>query len=334
MRRFSWVAFQLRWSSVGAWPGDAFVPATKLTAALAAQLLTPIKFEYANGVVGKVWAPAGVSATVLNVFRGILNIFHMNLKKTQNVYEMQEAGAQGVCKTHYVISEHAEGQHIAVTKSKDLTNCQERIVKNIGLAYAEKCFECQQAKYLGENLDPVAVVILRAVKADKKIHGYQAAAYVDHAADRAQIIINALAEDNNWKMCADAVLLSKHKIMAKLAWGVECQEYAAIIKAESGALGPHPAARLKVQWVKIPGIFAHYGKRVADYIPGAAFMAGMRVHRADNDDKAIQVLMAVQAQRVLNIIVKTPKVKVSTMAHVNDVTNVKYLPSAAWSDAH
>uniref|UniRef100_A0AAY4DYU4 Phosvitin n=1 Tax=Denticeps clupeoides TaxID=299321 RepID=A0AAY4DYU4_9TELE len=170
-----------------------------------------------------------------------------------------------------------------------------------------------QAKYLGENLDPVAVVILRAVKADKKIHGYQAAAYVDHAADRAQIIINALAEDNNWKMCADAVLLSKHKIMAKLAWGVECQEYAAIIKAESGALGPHPAARLKVQWVKIPGIFAHYGKRVADYIPGAAFMAGMRVHRADNDDKAIQVLMAVQAQRVLNIIVKTPKMTLSNL---------------------
>uniref|UniRef100_A0AAY4DZ07 Vitellogenin domain-containing protein n=1 Tax=Denticeps clupeoides TaxID=299321 RepID=A0AAY4DZ07_9TELE len=169
------------------------------------------------------------------------------------------------------------------------------------------------AKYLGENLDPVAVVILRAVKADKKIHGYQAAAYVDHAADRAQIIINALAEDNNWKMCADAVLLSKHKIMAKLAWGVECQEYAAIIKAESGALGPHPAARLKVQWVKIPGIFAHYGKRVADYIPGAAFMAGMRVHRADNDDKAIQVLMAVQAQRVLNIIVKTPKMTLSNL---------------------
>uniref|UniRef100_A0AAY4DZ75 Phosvitin n=1 Tax=Denticeps clupeoides TaxID=299321 RepID=A0AAY4DZ75_9TELE len=189
-----------------------------------------------------------------------------------------------------------------------------------------------KAKYLGENLDPVAVVILRAVKADKKIHGYQAAAYVDHAADRAQIIINALAEDNNWKMCADAVLLSKHKIMAKLAWGVECQEYAAIIKAESGALGPHPAARLKVQWVKIPGIFAHYGKRVADYIPGAAFMAGMRVHRADNDDKAIQVLMAVQAQRVLNIIVKTPKVKVSTMAHVNEFwhsDSIRLLYSAA-----
>ncbi|KAG5275594.1 hypothetical protein AALO_G00122130 [Alosa alosa] len=32
----------------GVWPKDPFVPATKLTSALASQLLIPIKFEYAN----------------------------------------------------------------------------------------------------------------------------------------------------------------------------------------------------------------------------------------------------------------------------------------------
>nr|AIE43955.1 vitellogenin 1 [Misgurnus anguillicaudatus] len=126
----------------GIWPRDSFIPATKLTAALAAQLQIPIKFEYANGVVGKVFAPAGVSPTVLNLHRGILNILQLNLKKTQNIYELQEAGAQGVCRTHYVINEDQKANHIIVTKSKDLSHCHDRIIKDIGLAYTETCSEC------------------------------------------------------------------------------------------------------------------------------------------------------------------------------------------------
>ncbi|XP_061152871.1 vitellogenin 2 [Syngnathus typhle] len=127
----------------GIWPKDDFIPANKLTSALSAQLMTPLKFEYANGVVGKIFAPAGVSASVLNIVRGILNMLQMNIKKTTNVYELQEPGVQGVCKTHYVITEDAKAERFFLTKTKDLEHCQERIIKDIGTAYTEKCPECK-----------------------------------------------------------------------------------------------------------------------------------------------------------------------------------------------
>lgn len=55
-----------------------------------------------------------------------------------------KAGAQGVCRTHYVISEDPKANHITVTKSKDLSHCQERIMKDVGLAYTERCHECTE----------------------------------------------------------------------------------------------------------------------------------------------------------------------------------------------
>lgn len=53
----------------------------------------PIKFEYSNGAVGKVYAPEKVSDFVLNFYKGFLSFFHLTIKKTHNVYDLQE-----VCK--------------------------------------------------------------------------------------------------------------------------------------------------------------------------------------------------------------------------------------------
>ncbi|XP_008291933.1 vitellogenin-2-like [Stegastes partitus] len=123
----------------GIWPKDRFTPATQLTSALAAQLMTPIKFEYASGAVRKVLAPAGVSSTVLNIYRGILNIFQLNIKNTLNVYELQEAGVHGMCKTHYVLRQDQKAERIFLSKSKDLNQCQSKIFKDMGMSHLEKC---------------------------------------------------------------------------------------------------------------------------------------------------------------------------------------------------
>ncbi|MGH0139050.1 UNVERIFIED_CONTAM: hypothetical protein FKN15_070977 [Acipenser sinensis] len=128
----------------GIWPKDPFRPAEKLSQALASQLQKPIKFEYSNGRVGNIYCPAEVSETVINIQRGILNMLQINIKKTQNVYELQENGVQGVCQTSYVIQEDQKANRIIVTKSKDLNNCEDRKKKDIGMVYTEQCDRCQQ----------------------------------------------------------------------------------------------------------------------------------------------------------------------------------------------
>ena len=72
-----------------------------------------------------------------------------------------------------------------------------------------------QNRYLGDAVPPAVAIIVRAVRADGKMQGYQIAAYKDAAAARVQVIMAALAENENWKMCADGILLSKHKVMVR-----------------------------------------------------------------------------------------------------------------------
>lgn len=63
-----------------------------------------------------------------------------------NVFSSLQAGAQGVCKTLYAIAEDEKAERILLTKTRDLDHCQEKIMKDMGLAYTEKCAKCQQVK--------------------------------------------------------------------------------------------------------------------------------------------------------------------------------------------
>ncbi|NWX76109.1 VIT1 protein, partial [Alca torda] len=128
----------------GVWPTTSFSRSLKLTQVLTGQLSTPIKFEYSNGHVGNVMAPDSVSDDGLNIYRGILNVLELSIKKMQHSYSLQEAGIGGICNTTYAIQENKRANLVYVTKSKDLNSCEEKVQMATGSAYTRPCQTCQQ----------------------------------------------------------------------------------------------------------------------------------------------------------------------------------------------
>uniref|UniRef100_A0A4W3HVM9 Vitellogenin-like n=1 Tax=Callorhinchus milii TaxID=7868 RepID=A0A4W3HVM9_CALMI len=133
----------------GIWPKAPFRPAQKLTRRLTADLNKPVKFEYNRGRVGNIYAPADLPENILNIYRGILNILQISIKKTQNIYDLQEMGVEGICHTSYLIQEDKKAGQITITKSKDLNNCQEKASKTMGIPFTQFCESCQLK---GKNL--------------------------------------------------------------------------------------------------------------------------------------------------------------------------------------
>lgn len=129
-----------------------------------------------------------------------------------------------------------------------------------------------------------------------------------------QLIVSSIAENDNWKLCADGVLLSKHKVTTKVAWGTECQQYAVITKAEAGILGEFPAVRLELEWEMLPILITNYAKKLSKHIPMAALQTGFRFERAKNSEKEIELTVALPSKRSLNVIVRVPEMTLSRMA--------------------
>uniref|UniRef100_A0A8C4VEH5 Phosvitin n=1 Tax=Falco tinnunculus TaxID=100819 RepID=A0A8C4VEH5_FALTI len=126
----------------GFWPTDPFTPSSRLTETIAACFSQAFKFEYAAGRVGTIFTPGDCPILCTNLVRGILNMMQITIKKSQNVYELQEAGIEGICQTRYIVQDDSKNNRVTVSKSKDLTNCQEKAVKNMGMAYIRPCPTC------------------------------------------------------------------------------------------------------------------------------------------------------------------------------------------------
>ncbi|KAJ8408502.1 hypothetical protein AAFF_G00259160 [Aldrovandia affinis] len=128
----------------GVWPNAPFISVAKLNQALEPQLVQPVRFEYNNGQVGQIFTPASVSNTVVNIHRGILSMLQLTIKSTRTVYQLQEPGIAGTCHTNYVLQQHSVSDQIIITKSKDLTNCEEKVQRIIGMAYLRKPTSCNE----------------------------------------------------------------------------------------------------------------------------------------------------------------------------------------------
>ncbi|KAG1928327.1 vitellogenin [Pimephales promelas] len=128
---------------------------------------------------------------------------------------------------------------------------------------------------------------------------------------RVQIIVVSIAVKDNWKMCADGILPSRHKAAARIAWGEECQQYAISINAGIGQHGSSPMAYLKVKYEKVPRIIITYAKSLAEYIPGAAQMTGLAISYEKNSERQIELFILVPTERALDVIIKTPKMTTS-----------------------
>ncbi|XP_036610354.1 vitellogenin-2-like isoform X2 [Trichosurus vulpecula] len=119
----------------GIWPKDSFVSSPELTQTIASGLRQIFKFEYNNGRIGTIYAPKDTPATVVNIVRGILNMFHITIKKSHNIYYLQEAGIGGICYTNYIIHEDKRNNQVSIMKSRDLNNCLDKAAKKTGMAY-------------------------------------------------------------------------------------------------------------------------------------------------------------------------------------------------------
>lgn len=81
----------LAFAEYNGFPGkNGYDASPELTSRIAAQLVKPFMFEYANGHVGDIRASPEVSTTIVNIVRGILDFFQVTVKTTQRVYDLEE----------------------------------------------------------------------------------------------------------------------------------------------------------------------------------------------------------------------------------------------------
>ncbi|XP_073699963.1 vitellogenin [Garra rufa] len=233
------------------------------------------------------------------------------LQKLRIILEAEQRNKNSSFFSHNKLFYHQSTSSHSVSSSSSVRSSNSHLSKDLSSAQSSESFKPVQSRFLGDSVPPVVAIIARVVRVDRKLLGYQLTAYLDRPTSRVQIIVVSIAAKDNWKMCADGVLLSKYNVDARISWGAECQQNAITINAETGHQGPSPVAYFKVKCEKVPTIITTYAKSLSEYIPAAAQMTGLAISNEKNTERQIGLIILVPTQRTLDIIIKTPTMTLS-----------------------
>lgn len=68
-----------------------------------------------------------------------------------------QAGIEGICQTRYVIQDDSKNNRATISKSKDLTDCQDKAVRNLGMAHIRPCPTCPLVRAARSQRCPAGV---------------------------------------------------------------------------------------------------------------------------------------------------------------------------------
>uniref|UniRef100_A0A8C6T397 Vitellogenin 3, phosvitinless n=1 Tax=Neogobius melanostomus TaxID=47308 RepID=A0A8C6T397_9GOBI len=163
----------------------------------------------------------------------------------------------------------------------------------------------KMAKGIGGS--PMPLVQLKVVaESGSSQKGYDTSLYYTPEGEHtsAQLILSHIGESPNWKMCVDAA--------ANIGWGEQCQSYTMFMRA-SHVSGSKPELKAVFHWDKIPEQMELYGKSIARYIPGMAFLWGFNQEEKRNARQEVSASVIAASADSIDVKIKFPEVRLSDL---------------------
>uniref|UniRef100_A0A4W4HER4 Vitellogenin domain-containing protein n=1 Tax=Electrophorus electricus TaxID=8005 RepID=A0A4W4HER4_ELEEL len=157
--------------------------------------------------------------------------------------------------------------------------------------------------------DPVLTVKVLAFSPKGKPRGYEGSAYYTPTTqmDDIELIISEVAEEVNWKICADANIDKiQSGAKAHFKWGAECQPYEVAVKV-SAVGGTKPSINVEINWGAVPAFIQVVGQRIREYLPGMSYLMGFHQKHEKNDEQEVSATLA-SSQEGFDVKVKIPEV--------------------------